>query len=1737
MSRQIAKVKSTGGYGFKFEDKVAATCLIRMFDGLEVFGLKGLRARGITFQAHASGWLLDDLLLDLSGPSGECKCAVSVKSAAYLTKDGFKSEFVADLWDQWHGADGNPFESNRDYLALAVGRLSEAASTAWEDIAIQAPLSEPQHLANQLSTDGSSSPIERKIFASLLPDAELKKGTTVADAARLLSRLAMQHFGNQTDAIGARDCAALLLVEDASDGKELWEKLLSLASEYRIAGGTIGLDKLLELLRAHFSFKEHPDYSKSWGRLNQRSLANCDAVHSVAGSDTAIDLSSFITEVEAKSKRGRVLAIVGDSGVGKSSLTKGYVHSLSSKTNLVWLTGEELAVQNQTILAKEVGTIFELPNLVRYSTKPLLLVVDAIEQFSALALRRLSEIVVALRSVTGLDFRVLLTTQPLRWGDIRAEVYSWKTEGVDDLPFSGPAFESVSTALSENAMVRPLLFRPELRRVVTNLATLDQIVKVVSVQQLTTDRTWIGETEIIDWVWKHWLGGDASQHQRAALLRLLGEKDATYGPVIPVSHLPYETTTGLGDPMISSLTHTDSNGVRFNHEVVADWARYHFLKGEGPSRHAKILELIRNPRWTRAIRLYSQSLLEQTEGLSAWETVFGSFGVGDSENQVAADVFSDSLVLATNSAELLARVWPALIADNGRRLKRLMKRIMIVGTIPLPSADLGEEYTDAVSVVMRFPVPAYWDGLLQVLSSHSDAVAANCLSEAGELCAFYLRVMPVGYGRRRLVSALVLKLAAEAESGLAERKYYLRDASKTVFEALLRAAAEFPDEVGKFAISLGERSPVVNSTTETVKVVRSTGISRRLLGRIRKPWPHGPHRRVEESFRNAVLQTDALSALMVSRPQIASEVLLAVCIEEPQNEYEAYQSARLDDGGFAFWHGHMPAMYFNGPFLFFLRASPRIALETIIKLVDFGTDRWLEGFHRFNGPEITPSYKLYFEGFDKTFIGDGNVYNWHREMRDTAVFVESALMAVEKWLYERIDAKEDVSDAVNQMLTETKSAAFLGLLVSVGLYSPGLFNSPLRPLLSCPDLYTTQRSTLLGASWKFLFEITWGRYGKRVSDEVRTWNEMPHRRYELYELARRLLFFNNEAAVQLEIYRKRWQAEAASEANANGVLPTTLEVFTAQLDRDNYTVSDAGNGQVAIEFHAPKALEARLIEERKGPALNLSAMSLIAEAGRSIDEANSLTAEQAESIYQRLREIVSSDRRDGTFAFYRKESISAGVALLLVVGENWLAGNPEAEALCVEHLLALSEEPPTPTDCDSPESISGGYDLFLAEAALHLVLRNRGDDRLWSVLLRGITSNQYKTTEKIMMMAFRHRTSKAIRFNELAGAVILWAVIRGPVGALGSRFDSTTIAPYQKLVASRFKRGYFKERVPSLAFAAQANDRFARMKLRGTPQWDWHEQRTQMLESRSATNMAHRERLHRRETYLDLEVLHHGFSFLGQFEGLRSDDAADLRRYFDQLLRLELDLLPNSPNADSVEFQNQYEFDDWIMALASLYYATVPLSEALQTVAQPIMSLGAGAHYWIQDFLQAFFRYAPGLCMHDADLANRWRALIQFAASSARWDYDQVGLKYYLEHLFRELLGFSGYPSRAADGALRGALVLLKPELVSWCDRWLKLSDAAAAFAKFVSGTNSHEFIELGLIKLADNLSSYGKNARRQEDLTSSLLAAVQHVWKFFPDIVRTVGPASDAFHKVLSFLSALLIPEAIDLQAKVARG
>lgn len=306
----------------------------------------------------------------------------------------------------------------------------------------------------------------------------------------------------------------------------------------------------------------------------------------------------------------------------------------------------------------------------------------------------------------------------------------------------------------------------------------------------------------------------------------------------------------------------------------------------------------------------------------------------------------------------------------------------------------------------------------------------------------------------------------------------------------------------------------------------------------------------------------------------------------------------------------------------------------------------------------------------------------------------------------------------------------------------------------------------------------------------------------------------------------------------------------------------------------------------------------------------------------------------------------------------------------------------------------------------------------------------------------------------------------------------------------RFLRGHFGSHQYSADYLLKLNHRFANHTLAGTPNWEWHEQRVALM----ATNpsmLGARNRLHRLESYIDLEVLSHGFNFLSLFEGLRAEDAPVIRTFFQVLMDLEMAILPNSPEADSDEFQNQYGFDDWLMPVASIYYATLPIADGLSTVAAPIMSLGAGAHHWITDFLKAFFLYAPTLCPTAEDLAARWNALITFAAGSPRWDPEVVKLRYYLEQLYRDLFGMSGHPSYAADKDISKALLLLRRELGEWCERWLKDPDFAAAFARFLSAAEGKEILSFGLIRLAAALPAMQSRRSRHGDLDDALLAEV----------------------------------------------
>lgn len=65
MPREIATVKSTGGFGFTLEDKVAASFVVQLLTGRLAFGTASSHIVALHFQTRAIDWIIDDVLVEM----------------------------------------------------------------------------------------------------------------------------------------------------------------------------------------------------------------------------------------------------------------------------------------------------------------------------------------------------------------------------------------------------------------------------------------------------------------------------------------------------------------------------------------------------------------------------------------------------------------------------------------------------------------------------------------------------------------------------------------------------------------------------------------------------------------------------------------------------------------------------------------------------------------------------------------------------------------------------------------------------------------------------------------------------------------------------------------------------------------------------------------------------------------------------------------------------------------------------------------------------------------------------------------------------------------------------------------------------------------------------------------------------------------------------------------------------------------------------------------------------------------------------------------------------------------------------------------------------------------------------------------------------------------------------------------------------------------------------------------
>jgi hypothetical protein len=1155
----------------------------------------------------------------------------------------------------------------------------------------------------------------------------------------------------------------------------------------------------------------------------------------------------------------------------------------------------------------------------------------------------------------------------------------------------------------------------------------------------------------------------------------------------------------------------------------------------GDEAAARIREKAGTPRWSRAIRLYAQRLVERDESLASWKAVVATLSGENPHEKLASDLFLDGMIFAANAEVLLERVWPELMANKAEILRGLLERMRHVATILdwRFQEEMPAEDADLAAAWFRIPNPLYWLPLLTVLSRHAEELAREGVFGAAAPCELWLRTIPVGFPGREEAGTVALALARELQGRRAEGILFVGDAGKIMFEALLYAAPEFPEAVSIIALELAgrrvegaavrERAALAaeEREKERAKAVAETSGRRRAprpptflsgsWGPLILAGPDAPKREIPNGFRTAVLESNAIQSVAWVRPAVARELLLAVSLDEPKRESE-YEREIFSLPGFAYWPNSAPPMYWKGAFLRLLEAAPEEGLEAVLRLVNFATNQWLRLAFRHTPSEEErrgASVEFVVEGKSLWWPGNGNVFNWHRDEPNIPDVVIASLMALEKWLYDLLEKGESIDGWVKTIFAKGESLAFAGVLVAVGLRYPDLFRGVLQPLLASPEVYQTQTEIAVHETREF-WSVGLGMLVKhekalRIAVE---WHRLPHRRIMLQRLAIGWMLTEEASKEFFAAQRKKWLERLSEMKEGRG--RDRFELFLAEFDPENYTAIAQPDESTHFEYKLPIHLETRSEEARQQLPIRGAILQFPTFARQAIAQGAGLKEESLPGIITQLKQIaVFEDPSGDEFLAERKTQAIAGIVAVLVLGNrDWLSRNPEAEEWCFSRLAGLIEH--AAREFDSPyDTLDTATEGFVGQAGVGL-LSELPEEWVRRAVMARITGHHYRATFHVMNTAFRLGDRLGKEFVRLENAMLLWAVLRRATerGSVTTG-DRGIVERYREIVRQRYLRARIPVKPIGLAKADEMGRRLLRrIEAKRPERWGLGRERDP------------REKLDRIESGLDLEVVRQGMGFLIEMTADASHRAEVLDRV-KELLRFELSMLPEIPEGDvNVEVEGpRYEFDGWVFGRTVQLLLSGITPEEARSLWEPILDLPVAAHEWVKGFFTEWFHL--GLALEGSSFPRIWEEMVNYVLDSPQWRPGRRYRRYHVHQVVGEMMGIRSTLETLGNKAHADLIEAVAPLYERWAGLWVKEADLARSFAYFLATDSGSTLLPMGIGHLAGALDSYSDHDWRTDHLQDAFSGVVRMAWKKYREQLTSNDVLWKAFLALLNALCA----------------
>lgn len=1020
--QQGTSTAASGPAGAHFEGQVAAFYLLAMLCGAPPRGLPGTTIDRVALQQANTGRPLDDVIVHaVDGFGRPAVLEIQVKRTITFTPaDSVFRKVVGQIAEAVRRPD---FWSTQYGLAIATARGSRKIDGPYQDVlALARQIGDAETFVSQLKLPGVAND-DMRTFVKTFQGHLKEEGAPHDDETtwNLLRRLQILTFdftalGSASEDLARERALRTLHADDASRVDAFWGNLVELAISVAKNGGDRSRTTLLEFLHPRgFRFAADRRHISARAALAEHARQALADIDNRVGK-VVLKRHERVAAVHEAFDAGHYVELRGDAGVGKSGVLRQVAESLQTEGQVLVLSPGRCVPRGWTAMRAQIGfdgTAHEL--LVELANNGgAILFVDNLDSFSGEERLTVVDMLRAAADVPGVS---VLATARTEFG---VEESSWLPEdALDKLKRASPVMiDALSKAEIEelansDPALSPLLSESHPARQVTrNLFRLARVASMPAIDPLPHT-----EAEMASQWWSTADGErDTGWRDRARLLSDLARQTLT-GPD------GFDVSTQSAQP-IDELVHSGTlrslgpDRVSFRHDVLREWAIACALRADVSLIDRLDLKRPAVATFARGIELAARMMAERAIDGSEWHSFLERLS-GDGAHKSWRRAATLALARSEAAEAVLPRVQPVLFANQALLLRELLRTVMAVEVVPASTAFAAAGIDpNLVPAGMTIPKGPAWLALVLWLLSIGDGVPAEAIPEVVDLyTGFSIGTLGITaitpLTTRQLYRWLRLMEPRNSPTGPNEEPRFWEGLERDQFQSVRRDlrsgfimfARTTPDLAAEYlrAVAQGEHNG---------DLVRSILKSRGTLAQ----------------------------AAPIELARLTEQAL----IEKPRPRHRRFHDER--EKAFTFVdHEFLPASPAQGPFFELLLHSPADGLSLIHRLVGHAIAHGTRG--RDAGDN---AITLAYAGGARAFPWTGT-YFWSRNSNYYAI--TSALMALEAWAHQRIDAGEPFDAVLKDVLGPPESCAAY-LLVAVDLiisHWPKSATSAAE-FLGCPEL-------------------------------------------------------------------------------------------------------------------------------------------------------------------------------------------------------------------------------------------------------------------------------------------------------------------------------------------------------------------------------------------------------------------------------------------------------------------------------------------------------------------------------------------------------------------------------------------------------------------------------------------------------------------------------------------------------------